>query len=76
VRGGLHHQRRAEVPPKAVSPQVKLEEICQRMVDERIHRVLVMEGSRVRGIVTSFDIVSLMAGRGTSRPARHKKEVG
>ena len=47
---------------KFVSPRATIEEVCRRMVTERIHRVLVMEGKRLLGIITCFDIVRLLGG--------------
>jgi len=47
---------------KSVSPGSTVEDVCRRMVRDRIHRVLVMEGAQLRGIITSFDIVRLVAG--------------
>lgn len=47
---------------RSVRPDASIEEVCRRMVDERIHRVLVVEGSRLRGIISSYDIVKLVAG--------------
>jgi CBS domain-containing protein len=47
---------------KSVTPRATIEEVCQRMVSERIHRVLVMERKRLLGIITCFDIVRLLGG--------------
>ncbi len=49
---------------KSVPPEASLEDVCKRMARERIHRLLVMEGPKLRGIITSFDIVRLLAGLG------------
>jgi len=48
---------------KWVSPDTKIEEVCRRMVKERIHRLLVMENRKVLGIISSFDIVRFVAGK-------------
>ena len=37
------------------------------MVDEGIHRVLVMDGKKILGIVTALDLVPLLADRAPSR---------
>ena len=48
---------------KFVTPATTVEEVCRRMVEESIHRVLVTdEKQRLRGIISSFDIVRLVAG--------------
>ncbi len=45
----------------AVSMDTKLVSICETIARERIHRVVVTEGRRVRGIVSTFDIVRWLA---------------
>src|SRR5262245_18606714 len=45
---------------KSVSPRATIEEVCRRMAGERIHRVLVMEGKRLVGIITCFDVVRFL----------------
>jgi CBS domain-containing protein len=47
---------------KSVLPGTPLERVCRRMLDERVHRLLVMEGKKLEGIITTFDIVRLAAG--------------
>jgi CBS domain-containing protein len=47
---------------KAVTPETSVSDVCRRMVTERVHRLLVMEGKELRGIVSTFDIVRLVAG--------------
>ena len=42
-----------------VSPEATLREIAQTLVDHRIHRVLVGQGDRLAGIISSFDFVEL-----------------
>lgn len=46
---------------QSVTPNTALHELCKLMADEQIHRVLVLEGAALRGIVTSFDIVRWVA---------------
>jgi CBS domain-containing protein len=48
---------------QAVAPDATLEDVSKRMLAERIHRVLVMDGLKVAGIVSSFDIVRFVAGQ-------------
>jgi CBS domain-containing protein len=56
---------------QTVPPDATVEEISRRMLSERIHRVLVMDGPKVAGIVTTFDIVRFVAGeRGGKAPER------
>jgi CBS domain-containing protein len=59
---------------KTVGPQVTVEDVCRRMLDERIHRVLVVADGQLLGLISSFDIVRLVAGVGAgksaSRPGR------
>jgi CBS domain-containing protein len=49
--------------PKVVTvlPDAPLKQVCRTMVAEHIHRVLVMEGRKLLGIVTSFDVVRCVA---------------
>ena len=47
----------------AVAPDATLAEICRIMTEESIHRVFVVEGGRLRGVVSTFDVVSLLAGK-------------
>jgi CBS domain-containing protein len=50
---------------KSVKPEATVEEVAIRMADEGVHRVLVMEGKNLRGIISTSDIVRLVAGRKT-----------
>ena len=45
----------------SVRPDCTLPELCRVLVDNGIHRVLVMEGGELRGIVTSSDVVRWIA---------------
>jgi len=47
----------------AVEPDTTLAETCRIMTDESIHRVFVVEGGQLRGVVSTFDVVALLAGR-------------
>ena len=44
-----------------VAPQDPLPAVARLMRDRRIHRVLVLEGERLVGMVSSFDIVRAVA---------------
>lgn len=44
-----------------VAPDAPLQEVARVMADRRIHRLLVTEDGRLRGIVTSLDLVRLLA---------------
>ena len=41
-----------------VGPATPLAEIAERMARDRIHRVVVMEGDKMIGLVTSIDLLS------------------
>lgn len=41
----------------SVAPELSLPELCREMVDRGIHRVIVVSEGRVRGIVSTFDVV-------------------
>lgn len=58
-----------------VAPDAALEQICRTMVENRIHRVFVVEEQRLVGLISSFDIVRLVAGeRGREpRPTRRPR---
>jgi len=49
------------VQPVTVAPTTPIGELAQMMVDAHIHRVLVADGDRPRGIVTSTDILAAVA---------------
>jgi len=46
--------------PACVSPDTPVGEIARIMARDRIHRVLVVEGDRLAGLVTAFDLVRLL----------------
>ena len=46
----------------AVTPGTPLGELCALMSDKSVHRVLVLDGKTVRGLVSSLDVVALVAG--------------
>jgi len=47
--------------PVFVAPRTSIGELAQKMVDAHIHRILVVENNRPRGIVTSTDILAAVA---------------
>ncbi len=50
-------------PAVTVSPDETLQRVCEMMYNRRIHRVVVAEGTRIRGILTSMDILRAIATR-------------
>lgn len=45
----------------SVDPGIPLTAVCARMIEERVHRVLVTEENTLLGIITSMDIVRALA---------------
>ena len=43
-----------------VAPDADVREVARRMIDGRLHRVLVVEADEVVGIVTSLDLLQLL----------------
>jgi predicted transcriptional regulator len=50
-------------PAVAVAPDDTLQRVCELMYNRRIHRVIVAEGSHIRGIITTMDILRAIAGK-------------
>jgi CBS domain-containing protein len=48
----------------AVTPETAIEEVARRMVDRRVHRVLVTEDGKVVGLISALDLARLIAERG------------
>ena len=48
-------------PAVTVSPDETLQRVCEMMYNRRIHRVVVAEGTRIKGIVTTMDILRAIA---------------
>jgi CBS domain-containing protein len=44
-----------------VAPETTLGDICRRMVDDGIHRVFVVDEGRLAGVVSTKDVVGLLA---------------
>lgn len=47
--------------PVTVTPETPIKDIADALVKRHLHRVLVVEGKALRGIITSLDIVRLVA---------------
>lgn len=48
-------------PAVTVAPNETLRRVCELMHNRRIHRVVVAEGSQIRGIITTMDILRAIA---------------
>jgi CBS domain-containing protein len=48
-------------PAVTVSPGESLQRICEMMYNRRIHRVVVAEGTQIKGILTTMDILRAIA---------------
>jgi CBS domain-containing protein len=48
-------------PAVTVSPDETLQRVCEMMYNRRIHRVVVAEGARIKGILTTMDILRAIA---------------
>lgn len=51
----------ATKPAVTVAPAESLQRVCELMHNRRIHRVVVAEGSRITGIITTMDILRAIA---------------
>jgi predicted transcriptional regulator len=51
-------------PAVTVTPDDSLQRVCELMFNRRIHRVVVAEGTQIRGIITTMDIMRAIASRG------------
>lgn len=45
----------------SVAPDADLRELCRVMADERIHRVFVVEGRKLVGVISALDVVAHIA---------------
>lgn len=45
----------------AVTPDTSIRDTARRMVEDRVHRLLVMEGDELRGVVSAMDVVRAVA---------------
>ncbi|HEU0174603.1 MAG TPA: CBS domain-containing protein [Blastocatellia bacterium] len=48
-------------PAVTVSPDETLQRVCEMMYNRRIHRVVVAEGTQLKGILTTMDILRAIA---------------
>ena len=55
-----------------VAPTTSIGEIAQKLIDAGIHRVLVTEGQRPCGIVSTIDIVAAVADASRRRGLLHR----
>jgi CBS domain-containing protein len=51
-----------------VSPETPIAEVARVLTDRHLHRVLVTEGTHVRGVITSLDLVRLIARGRVAEP--------
>ena len=45
----------------AVTPEASLKDVCRVMAREKIHRVFVVDGRRLSGVISSLDIVQYLS---------------
>jgi CBS domain-containing protein len=45
----------------SVAPDATLSTVCRVMVDRDVHRVFVLEGGRLRGVISTMDVARLLA---------------
>jgi len=50
-------------PAITVAPDESLQRVCELMANRRIHRIVVAEGLKVAGIITTMDILKAIANR-------------
>jgi CBS domain-containing protein len=48
-------------PAVTVAPDETLQRVCEMMYNRRIHRVVVSEGTQIKGILTTMDILRAIA---------------
>ncbi len=51
-------------PAVTVAPSDTLQRVCELMFNRRIHRVVVAEGSKICGIITTMDVLRAIATHG------------
>ena len=57
---------------EAVGPGESLAEVARLMAEKSLHRVLVMEGKKLLGIITALDIVRVVGGVGPLRESERR----
>jgi CBS domain-containing protein len=50
----------------SIPPEATLEEAARRMREHRVHRLLVVEGGELRGLVSAYDLLVALAEPATS----------
>ncbi|QDU65480.1 CBS domain-containing protein [Engelhardtia mirabilis] len=48
----------------SISPDATLREACRQMAEHRVHRLVVVDGGSLVGILSTFDVVRCVAERG------------
>ena len=48
-------------PAVTVSPDDPLQKVCELMYERRIHRVVVADGKKISGIITTMDVLRAIA---------------
>ncbi len=59
----------------SVTPDTALEDACQVMLEEHIHRVFVADQGKLRGVISSFDVVRHIARAAPARRTSPRKVV-
>jgi CBS domain-containing protein len=59
----------------AVSPNTPIAEVAETMREQHVHRVLVIEGRELLGVLTTFDLLRAFARDGR-KPVRSKQSHG
>jgi CBS domain-containing protein len=44
----------------SVSPDTDVSDVARTLCDQRVHRVLVIEGERLAGLISAFDLIGLL----------------
>jgi CBS domain-containing protein len=44
-----------------IGPDATIREVAARMLEQRVHRLLVLEGETLLGVLTSFDVMRVLA---------------
>ncbi len=68
VLGGLRVADWMTAGVIGIEPEATLAAVCRCMVDDGIHRVFVVDGGRLVGVVSTEDVVRLLAAPGAASP--------
>ena len=52
--------------PVTARESTPVEKLAEIMLDKRVHRLIITKGKKLTGIVSTFDIISFVAGKTTS----------